>query len=301
MSGLPAARVGDMHVCPMVTPGLPPVPHVGGPVLPPCAPTVITGGMPQARITDMCVCVGPPDTIVKGSFVVPSMNNPSARMTDQTVHGGMIAVGFPTVLIGLAGIAGNPPVGTAMCNAAAGGRTSNTTQQTYNNCGVESSRQVINQANGTAVTENALLTSAINSGLAGGTPGTAPVFADGGTGAAGRQQILANNGVASTVETSNHDNLGLAASRGNGTIANLDAAVLWNATAAPGTPPTPPGALHAITVTGVQYDDAGNVTNVIINDTGTGNCGQVVPVATWDAAVAAHPNPGLNVTSNPIY
>ncbi|MBP7659034.1 MAG: PAAR domain-containing protein, partial [Burkholderiaceae bacterium] len=247
MSGLPAARVGDMHVCPMVTPGVPPIPHVGGPILPPCAPTVIVGGMPQARITDLCVCVGPPDSIVKGSFVVPAMNNPAARMTDQTAHGGTIVIGFPTVLIGLAGTAGNPPVGTAMCNAAAGGRTSGATSQTYNNCGVESSRQVINQANGTAVTENGLLTSAINSGQANGTPGTAPVFADGGTGAAGRQQILANNGVASTVETSNHDSLGLAASRGNGTIANLDAAVLWGA-------PTPPGSLHAVTVTGVQYD-----------------------------------------------
>ena len=65
--GQPAARIGDMHVCPMVT-GV--VPHVGGPILPPCAPTVLTGGMPQARIGDMLVCVGPPDIIALGSFTV---------------------------------------------------------------------------------------------------------------------------------------------------------------------------------------------------------------------------------------
>ena len=98
--GMPAARVGDMHVCPMVTPGVPPVPHVGGPILPPCAITVITGGMPQARVTDMCVCVGPPDIIALGSFTVLVMNLPAARMGDMTAHGGSIVVGFPTVLIG---------------------------------------------------------------------------------------------------------------------------------------------------------------------------------------------------------
>ena len=57
----PAARVGDMHVCPMVTPGVPPIPHVGGPVLPPGGITVLIGGMPAARVGDMCLCVGPPD------------------------------------------------------------------------------------------------------------------------------------------------------------------------------------------------------------------------------------------------
>lgn len=66
IGGQPAARVGDMHTCPMATPGTPPVPHVGGPVLPPGSPTVIIGGMPAARIGDMCVCVGPPDSIVAG-------------------------------------------------------------------------------------------------------------------------------------------------------------------------------------------------------------------------------------------
>lgn len=66
IGGKPAARVGDMHVCPMQTPGVPPIPHVGGPILPPGCPTVLIGGMPAARMGDMCTCVGPPDSIIMG-------------------------------------------------------------------------------------------------------------------------------------------------------------------------------------------------------------------------------------------
>lgn len=98
--GQPAARVGDMHVCPMVTPGTPPVPHVGGPILPPGCPTVLIGGMPAARMGDMATCVGPPDSIVKGSMTVLIGGMPAARMGDMTAHGGTITVGCPTVLIG---------------------------------------------------------------------------------------------------------------------------------------------------------------------------------------------------------
>jgi uncharacterized Zn-binding protein involved in type VI secretion len=95
--GMPAARAGDMHVCPLVTVL---VPHVGGPILPPCAITVLTGGMPQARVSDMCVCVGPPDVIALGSFTVIVSGLPAARMMDITAHGGTIIIGLPTVLIG---------------------------------------------------------------------------------------------------------------------------------------------------------------------------------------------------------
>lgn len=66
IGNMPAARVGDMHVCPMVTPGTPPIPHVGGPILPPGSPTVLIGNMPAARVGDMATCVGPPDSIVVG-------------------------------------------------------------------------------------------------------------------------------------------------------------------------------------------------------------------------------------------
>jgi len=96
----PAARVGDMHVCPMVTPGVPPVPHVGGPIMPPGVPTVLIGCMPAAPLGNMCTCVGPPSTIIMGSTGVLIQNRPAARMGDLTAHGGTIVMGCPTVLIG---------------------------------------------------------------------------------------------------------------------------------------------------------------------------------------------------------
>ncbi len=99
--GQPAARLGDMHTCPMQTPAFPsPIPHVGGPITGPGVPTVLIGGMPAAVMGDMCTCVGPPDVIAKGSATVLIGNRPAARMGDQTAHGGTIAVGCPTVLIG---------------------------------------------------------------------------------------------------------------------------------------------------------------------------------------------------------
>jgi uncharacterized Zn-binding protein involved in type VI secretion len=95
--GMPASRVTDMHVCPMVT-GI--VPHVGGPILPPCAVTVLIGGLPAARVGDMATCVGPPDVIALGSFTVLTMGQPQARIGDMTAHGGNIILGYPTVLVG---------------------------------------------------------------------------------------------------------------------------------------------------------------------------------------------------------
>lgn len=92
-----AARMGDMHTCPMTTG---PVPHVGGPVMPPGCPTVMIGGMPAARVGDMCTCTGPPDSIVKGSGTVMIGGMPAARMGDTTAHGGSIVIGCPTVMIG---------------------------------------------------------------------------------------------------------------------------------------------------------------------------------------------------------
>src|SRR5947209_6224151 len=95
--GMPAARASDMHTCPMVT-GV--VPHVGGPILPPCCPTVVISGLPAARATDQAVCVGPPDLVARGSATVLIGNLPAARMGDSTAHGGVIVLGCPTVLIG---------------------------------------------------------------------------------------------------------------------------------------------------------------------------------------------------------
>lgn len=94
----PAARVGDLHVCPQVEPG--PVPHVGGPILPPGVLTVLIGSIPAATVGSQATCTGPPDTVAKGSATVMIGGKPAARMGDQCAHGGTIVKGLPTVMIG---------------------------------------------------------------------------------------------------------------------------------------------------------------------------------------------------------
>lgn len=96
----PAARLTDLHVCPMVTPALPPIPHIGGPIVGPGVPTVMIGGMPASVVGDLATCVGPPDAIAKGSATVMIGKMPAARVGDTTAHGGTITLGCPTVLIG---------------------------------------------------------------------------------------------------------------------------------------------------------------------------------------------------------
>lgn len=97
----PAARLTDMHQCPMQTPMVPaPIPHVGGPIVGPGVPTVLIGKMPAAVVGDLLICVGPPDAIVKGSQTVKIGGRPAARMGDKTAHGGTIILGFPMVMIG---------------------------------------------------------------------------------------------------------------------------------------------------------------------------------------------------------
>ena len=98
--GQPAARITDMHTCPLVTPALPPIPHVGGPIVGPGMPTVLIGGLPASVVGDICTCVGPPDSNIMGSVTVLIGGRPAVRMGDSTAHGGVIVLGCPTVLIG---------------------------------------------------------------------------------------------------------------------------------------------------------------------------------------------------------
>ncbi|MBZ4188373.1 PAAR domain-containing protein [Niabella beijingensis] len=118
--GKPAARVGDMHVCPMVN-AL--VPHVGGPVLPAGVPNVLIGGLPAATMGDMCVCTGPPDVITLGSSGVLIGGKPAARMGDMTAHGGSILLGCFTVLIGETGGGGGGDAAGAGGGAGMAGKT----------------------------------------------------------------------------------------------------------------------------------------------------------------------------------
>ncbi|HET9278887.1 MAG TPA: PAAR domain-containing protein [Flavitalea sp.] len=94
--GQPAARITDMHVCPVLVP----TPHVGGPIIGPGVPTVLIGGLPAAVVGDIAMCAGPPDTLLKGSSTVMISGRPAARLGDSTAHGGSITLGFATVLIG---------------------------------------------------------------------------------------------------------------------------------------------------------------------------------------------------------
>lgn len=91
----PLSRISDMHVCPMFTG---PVPHVGGPILPPGCPTVLIGGLPAARVGDMATCVGPPDSIVMGVPTLLIGGMPAAHIGSTTAHGGTIVLGYPTVI-----------------------------------------------------------------------------------------------------------------------------------------------------------------------------------------------------------
>ena len=93
-----AACVGDNHICPLINPNG--SPHTGGPVMPPGAPTVIIGGKPAAVVGTLCTCAGPPDSITVGSATVKFGGQPAARMGDSTAHGGTIAAGSATVIIG---------------------------------------------------------------------------------------------------------------------------------------------------------------------------------------------------------
>ncbi|SKB82891.1 Zn-binding Pro-Ala-Ala-Arg (PAAR) domain-containing protein, incolved in TypeVI secretion [Sphingobacterium nematocida] len=95
-----AARITDLHLCPMVTPGIPPIPHVGGPIIGPGIPTVLIGNLPAAVMGDTCVCTGPPDSIISGSKTVFIGGKPAARLGDPCAHGGSIVLGCVNVLIG---------------------------------------------------------------------------------------------------------------------------------------------------------------------------------------------------------
>ncbi|NMW21825.1 MAG: PAAR domain-containing protein [Chlorobiaceae bacterium] len=93
-----AARISDNHMCPMLNPDS--SPHVGGPIQPSGVVTVRIGGLPAATVGSVCVCAGPPDSILQGSMTVKIAGQPAARIGDPTVHGGSIISGCFTVSIG---------------------------------------------------------------------------------------------------------------------------------------------------------------------------------------------------------
>lgn len=281
-----AARIGDQHFCPKVEPG--PKPHVGGPIIQ-GEPTVLIEGQPAARVGDQATCMAPPDTISRGAFPVLIGGKPAARLGDPTVHGGVITAGAATVFIGTAGISGNPWVGEKVFKGMASGRVSGSVQQSYGNCGVESSRQIINHATGGKVSENQLLTQAFNNGWAAVDETQAQT---GGTSPAQRQSILASQNVKSSLQPQNMESIELAVANQKGVITSNDAGKLWNN-------PEFDGSGHAVVVTGVEYDQNGNLVNVVINDTGSGQGKQSIPAQRFQNSLRAKRD--INVTDNPIW
>lgn len=291
--GQPAARLTDNHTCPMVTPP----PHVGGPILPPCEPTDAVNTLAHARAGDKAQCTGPVDFIVTGAATVFVGGKPATRVGEKSMHGGVIVppcspdvfIGGPSVGV----VLGNPEEARRACQAAAAGRTSGTTQQSYQNCGVESSRQLVNRATGGSVNENAILDRAMNNNWAERVTDAsgATVYADsGGTNYLERQSILGSYGVTSTTPVQNMDTIQQAVAEGRGVISSHEAGALWGTTQQGG---------HAVTTTGVRYGADGKPVSVFINDTGSGECGREVPVGQYQGSLRAGGH--INVTDASIW
>jgi uncharacterized Zn-binding protein involved in type VI secretion len=310
-----------MHECPEPA-------HVGGVILDPGSPNTLIGGAPAARMGDPAMCLGgPQDTIAKGAMPVLIGGQPAARQTDLSDHKGVIVTGEATCLIGLSGTSGNTLAGTAVCHSMAAGRKppkgakdpngnqiqANTKGQSYNNCGVESSREILN-ATGQNHTQEGLLKQARDDGLAGDGNGkftkgdpTGPLppdwkYKSGGTTAESRSKLLTNNGVPANQAKVTPKALENNVAQGKGVIASVDAAKMpnWQVPGPNGTmiPSVPPNSYHAIVVTGIEYDDNGKPINVIVNDTGQGQCGISIPYADFQKALTGNP---YTVTEKPIW
>jgi len=292
-----AARVGDNQQCTMPTPR----PHVGGPITT-GSENVDTNSIRQVRATDRAVCTGVPivNFVVTGSTTVEINGKLAARKTDKMMHAppGAITQGSANVEIGGAtggATLGNPDAAAARCRAAAAGRTSGTIQQSYQNCGVESTRQLINQQ-GNNISEDGLLNQALRTGDA-ETAKTGPWYwrsvdraNSGGTGPAGRNAILNRNGVPSSLQPQGIDNIQQAVALDRGVITSHDAGLLWGQAAGGG---------HAIVTTGAEYDANGNLKNVIVNDTGDGTCRKVISARQYNSSL--RPGRDINVTNTPIW
>lgn len=309
-----AARVGDKHICPAPTP----LPHVGLTVIPVCSQNVETNSRQQARSGDRLQCIPMINFIVTGSGTVQINGRLAARENDRTMHPppGVIMAGSPNVLIGgptTGATLGNRERGIEACKAARAGRNPpsgatspngnqlqpHTAGQSYNNCGVESARQIINQVNpDSPVSQEGLLQEAFQHHDA--TEVANNLYQSGGTTPQGRVNILERNNVPSHTETGSMDNLAQSVAEGRGVIAAVMAGTMWPVSAPQAKGPPPGEGPHAILVTGVEFDEQGNIKNVIINDTGTGQCGVSVPAATFEQALSERGASHV-VTDDPIW
>lgn len=285
----PGARVRDLHECKTPVPK----PHVNGPIAPPCSLDVEYDGRAAARASDRALCQVPPNFIVTGSGTVSVNGLPAARLDDLTMHPppGHITTGSSDVLIGGPTIGvrlGGASAGNLACQGAASGRASGTIKQSYNNCGVESARQIINQATNKSISEDTLLDESIDAGDA---DKESTRNESGGTSPDGRQDILDRNGVPSVLVPATRENLTQAIAEHKGIISSHEVKYLW--------PDLSQTGGHAITVTGVGFDAHGQPETVYYNDTGRGQCQTSLPWSTFMGSL--RPGRDMNVTSSPVW
>jgi len=256
---------------------------------------VLINNLPHVMASHRCTCVaGPPDFIVTGASTVLVGNLPAGRATEKTMHGQGVLVGAsPDVLIGGAstGVSlGGGASALGACTAAAGGRASGSTQQSYGNCGVESARQIINRATGADLDEEGLVEDAVAHGEV--EPSAVKDHRFGGTHPAGCRTLLERHGVPSSEVSATQANLMQAVAEGRGVISSHDAGLLWN-------DPTHYGGGHAVVMTGVTFDASGNPESVTFNDTGTGHCGNTISAKQFFGSL--RPNRPANITDRPIW
>ncbi len=324
----PAARITDMHVCPLVTVL---VPHVGGPIIM-GAPTVLVGGMPQSRMGDMMVCVGPPDVIAMGEptvivgmvgmgmggfggmltalmGAVKAVVSPAYPRSELQPDGSIITYYRKNVIVAgtpeqqaqtirqldairagdggeafYKSLANQPdPVTLSVIGDPARGRELHPGQQSHQNCAVQSSQQIINQATGSNYTEAQM--EAIANG-----PPPSGYTRNGGTPIGGEETILENGGVPAHMAPGNTASVDQALANDQGVISGHDAGKLWN-------DPAYAGGGHAVHTTGAVQDSNGNTLAYTINDTGTNQNGRVVPAADYASSMDGGP---IAVTDNPI-
>jgi uncharacterized Zn-binding protein involved in type VI secretion len=295
---LPAGRHSDQHLCPA---------HEGGPVAA-GASNVQTNSEAQARGADRADCHGPPDFIVTGAGTVTVNSKPAARSTDKTMHQGRVVMGSGNVMIGgpTVGVTlGNPDAGKAACHAASAGRHEvdgvdpaghpahgRSSKQSYNNCGVESSRILINRATGTKLTEDELLDWAIAHGKADGPKEPAQPKTRGATRPDQTEDILREHGVESTQERQTMETITQAVAEGKGVITFHTSATLWDDRSHAGK--------HALNVTGLVYDAEGKLVSVVTLDTGTGNCATSVPAGRYEKSLLSWPSHAV-ITKKPVW
>jgi len=252
-------------------------------------------GKRAARAGDPANCPGPQDHVVTDSASVTWNNKPAVRATSLTAHGGMVLLGSGNVFIGgpsAGGTVGNPDAAEKACEAAAAGRhpppgtvypkgdrdgrdgqpvPGGRCKQDYNNCGIEASRILINQAKGTSYNQEEMLDHAIDHDEARGSKDPEKRYNAGGSTAGDRQDLLNDYGVESTTEPQDMDTIAQAVADGKGVITSHGAGVLWGET-----PHLFDG--HSVVTTGVTYGPDGKIVSVTVLDTGKGNCAYTVPV-----------------------